>query len=438
MPCTEAGDSMVRQLVINWWYREFVLLAASSVLTRLAVKLFLNGLLIGDKGEIIMVSHSDSSTTTQSTWNCLNNIPSRAFAWLYGKLVKIATAVKNFLSGGSSSETQPVSIPVVERTISKTSDDHAQHDPYFTVPASFKTTPSVSPEAVAPVPFGTTLPVSPESRPPVPSGKTLPVSPESRPPVPFGTTLPVSPESRPPVSSGTTLAVSPESAPPVSDASREVPPPHRELELYNRAKRRLPYFTGAELQRVCCGDVKSVLSDIVFLFLDLKHLNNSERNRGRSLPDHICELVREKIFNNSTLKSLAVQVRGLDIESWSGKSMVEKINLLQRTNSENIELAERRLEKVEYFHENFEKMLLPLHYNFSAALTSKYQENNPQPAAEQEIRSLQIGVEGIDAVLTEFTEGHIGDQIAQDASLQLRLSGIKEKLQGIIRLLQIR
>lgn len=414
MPCAEAGDSMVRQLVINWWYCEFVLLAASSVMTRLVVKLFSNGLLIGDKGEIFMVSHSDSSTTTQSTWNCLNNIPSRAFAWLYGKLVKIATAVKNFLSGGSSSETQPVTIPVVERTISKTSDDHTQHDSYFRVPASFKTTPSVSPEAVAPAPFGTTLPVSPESRPPVPSGTTLPVSLES------------------------TLPVSPEAAPPVADASHEVPPPHRELELYNRAKRRLPYFTGADLQRVCCGDVKLVLSDIVILFLDLKHLNNSERNRCYTLPDRICELVRRKIFNNSTLKSLAVQVRGLDIESWSGKSMVEKINLLQITNSENIELAERRLKKVENFHEKFEKMLLPLHYNFSAALTSKYQENNPQPAAEQEIRSLQIGVEGIDAVLTEFTNGHIGDQIAQDASLQLRLSGIKEKLQGIIRLLQIR
>lgn len=150
-------------------------MAASSVLTRLVVKLFSKKLLIGDEGEIIMVSHPDSPATTQSTWNCLNNIPSRAFAWLCGKLVRIATAVKNFLSGGSVSETQPVSIPVVERTISKTSDDHTQHDSYPGIPESLKKTPPVSPEAT----------------------------------------------------------------PPVSDASHEVPPPHRELELYNRANRRL-------------------------------------------------------------------------------------------------------------------------------------------------------------------------------------------------------
>lgn len=150
-------------------------MAASSVLTRLVVKLFSKKLLIGDEGEIIMVSHPDSPATTQSTWNCLNNIPSRAFAWLCGKLVRIATAVKNFLSGGSVSETQPVSIPVVERTISKTSDDHTQHDSYPRIPESLKKTPPVSPEAT----------------------------------------------------------------PPVSDASHEVPPPHRELELYNRANRRL-------------------------------------------------------------------------------------------------------------------------------------------------------------------------------------------------------
>ena len=366
------AQKLVTQWLGNWLtigvIVSSVLMAASSVLTRLVVKPFLNGLLIGDKGEIIMVNHPDSSATTQSTWNYLNNIPSRTFAWLCGKLVRIATAVKNFLSGGSSSETQPVSIPVVERTISKTCDDHTQHDSYLRVPASLKTTPPVSHEAT----------------------------------------------------------------PTVSDAS--LPPPHWELELYNRANRRLPYFTGAELQRVSCGDVKSVLSDIHNLFSRLQKLNKSELK----LPGYIYGLVVRKALDDLNLPILASKVRGLDIESWSGKSLLEKIRLLLNISRQNAELAGERLKKVKYYRKRFEKMLLPRYYYFSVALTSKYQKNSTQPATEQEIRGLQIGVEGIEAVLTDFTDGQIGDQIVQDASLQLQLSGIKEKLQGLTRLLQIR
>ena len=395
-----------------------------------------------------MVSHSDSSTTTQSTWNCLNNIPSRAFAWLYGKLVKIATAIKNFLSGGSSSETQPVSIPVVERTICKTSDDHTQHDSYFRVPASFKTTPSVSPEAVPLVLSETTLPVPPETAPsvslgtapPVSSGTMLPVSPKTMPPVSPEIMPPVSPEIMPPASPETMPPVSPETMPPVSDASHEVPLSHRELELYNRANRRLPEFTGAELQYVCCGDVQSVLGSILIIFLKLKKINYSERANEHKFLDNIYSLARQKILNDENLLNLVTtfKVRGLDVESWQSKCLVEKISSLEAISSKNIELAKDRLDKVDYFHTNFEKIVLPLHLHYTVALNSKYQKNSTQPATEQEIRGLQKGVEGIEAVLTKFTEGQIGDQIAQDALLQSLLSGIKEKLEGLVRLLQIR
>ena len=371
-----------------------------------------------------MVSHSDSSTTTQSTWNCLNNIPSRVFARLYGKLVKIATAVKNFLSGGSSSETQPVSIPVVERTISNTSDDHTQHDSYFRVPASFKATPSVSPEAVPLVLSETTLPVPPETAPSVSLGTAPPVS--------LGATPPISPE--------TVSPASPETMPPVSDASHEVPLSHRELELYNRANRRLPEFTGAELQYICCGDVQSVLGSILIIFLKLKEINNSEHANERKFLEQIYSLAKQKILNDENLLNLVTtfKVRGLDVESWQSKCLVEKISSLEAISSKNIELAKDRLDEVYYFHINFEKIVLPLHLRYTFALFSKYRKNSTKPATEQEIRDLQKGVEGIEAVLTKFTEGQIGDQIAQDALLKSLLSGIKEKLEGLVRLLQIR
>ena len=194
------------------------------------------------------------------------------------------------------------------------------------------------------------------------------------------------------------------------------------------------------MQYVCCGDVQSVLGSILIIFLKLKKINYSERANEHKFLDHIYSLARQKILNDENLLNLVTtfKVRGLDVENWQSKCLVEKINSLEAISSKNIELAKDRLDEVDYFHTNFEKIVLPLHLHYTVALNSKYQKNSTQPATEQEIRGLQKGVEGIEAVLTKFTKGQIGDQIAQDALLQSLLFGIKEKLEGLVRLLQIR
>ena len=316
-----------------------------------------------------MISSSDSSTT-QSGWNCLNNIPSRVFGWLYGKLVRIAKAIKYIFSGGSTGESasQPVLRPVVERTISRASDDQTQHDSFLRRPASVETTPSAS------------------------------------------------------------------------DASHEGPSPHRELELYNRANRRLPGFTGVELQRICWGDVRSVLNDIVALIVQVNELNIFKYNEALRIYSQTVAFLNQAEFNDFGFLMLAISLEVNDsyIEKWREMDPLEKINLVVNTNSKNCKLANQCLLKTKYFINKIRKMVLPRYKNYSSALFFKYRKNSTQPASEPEIRGLQKGVEGIEAVLTEFTKGKIGEQIAHDSILQSRLSNIIEKLQDLIRFLQIR
>ena len=68
-----------------------------------------------------MIGRSDSSATTQTSTNCLNNIPSRLVSWLYAKMVRIAEAVKRIFSRGKmgQSESLPETRPLVERTSSE-------------------------------------------------------------------------------------------------------------------------------------------------------------------------------------------------------------------------------------------------------------------------------------------------------------------------------
>ena len=78
-----------------------------------------------------MINNTNSSATTQSNSNCMNN-PFRMLAWLFGKLVSIAKAGKRIFSDKS----QPDFTPIAERMFSKAKAEGT----FFKTPAPRKTT----------------------------------------------------------------------------------------------------------------------------------------------------------------------------------------------------------------------------------------------------------------------------------------------------------
>ena len=174
--------------------------------------------------------------------------------------------------------------------------------------------------------------------------------------------------------------------------------------------------------------------------MKLHQLNELKCIKALWINSQVVEFLEQATFNDFGFLMLAISLKVNDsyIENWRDMYPQDKVNLVVNANSENYELAKQCFLKTKYFINKVSEMVLPRYQDYSSALFFKYQKNSTQPASEPEIRGLQKGVEGIEAVLTEFAKGKIGEQIAHNSILQSRLSNIEERLQDLIRFLQIR
>lgn len=77
------------------------------------------------------------------------------------------------------------------------------------------------------------------------------------------------------------------------------------------------------------------------------------------------------------------------------------------------------------------------YHRFGVDLFHRYRDNRTKSASEKEIKMLQSGVLWLELMLDEFINGQVEVQIDNNPRLQKMLSGTREELQGLLRLLQI-
>ena len=212
----------------------------------------------------------------------------------------------------------------------------------------------------------------------------------------------------------------------------------RKMELYNPANRPLPEIEGVELKKLCWG-LLPILGGMKELFEVIMNANSLELVKGKMRGLAIENLGNQNNFNDNLFKDMAKQLKVSQHIIDERLEMVadEKIKWLDSINKEQIEISRTCYQRARGSVDDIDHYVFPLICNFIGSVSKKYPKYSTELASEKDIRECQKGVVNLDRVLNTFVEGPVGDQIARDASLQTKLSDIRNKLQNIAQPLQI-
>ena len=215
---------------------------------------------------------------------------------------------------------------------------------------------------------------------------------------------------------------------------------HLTLELCGSpANKPLPELKGVELREIWVNDFGVVVKDTRNIFGDIVRQISGQLQAGQHNSKAISNLCCQGNFDDQKFSRLAkkLKVDLSSIENLGDMSAQQKIQMLHDINSVEIAKAKNSLSEIG----TCLKLLTNLsskYHEFSASLIHSYPENGTEQASAEHIKVMQRAVLEFDKTLTAITSSKIGDQIAENAKTQSKLSCIREKIQDLTRLLLLR
>ena len=235
------------------------------------------------------------------------------------------------------------------------------------------------------------------------------------------------------VTSSTSYVVTP----PVGDAGHAEPSSHLTLEMA-AVNESQPKLTKGYLLDIYKDNFQDVGNDIQRLISTLakEMVSISRANSARVFS--ICHLNSESGFDDERFLQFAdeLQVKESVIKDRHKLAPSEKIKLLTVLNATKI-VTDSNCLKLIQFNQSRLKVVVPEYKKFAARMCTSYQPNSAEPASKDDVVVLRKMVVQLDQIVSAFENGQVRDQIAQDPWMELQLSGIREKLQDLTRLVTL-
>ena len=215
---------------------------------------------------------------------------------------------------------------------------------------------------------------------------------------------------------------------------------HLTLELCGSpANKPLPELKGVELRKIWENDFGMVVKDTRNFFGDIFNQISRRLEAGKNNSTAISNLCGQENFDDQKFSRLAkkLKVDLSSIENLGDMSAQQKIQMLHDINSAEMVKAKNSLSEIASclkLHTNFSSK----HREFAASLVRSYPENGTKQASAEDIKMLQRAALEFDNILTEIASSKIGEQTAENAKTQSKLSVIREEMQDLTRLLLLR
>lgn len=225
--------------------------------------------------------------------------------------------------------------------------------------------------------------------------------------------------------------------PSVGDASHAEASNHLTLELA-AVNESQPKLTKGCLLDIYKDYFQDVGNDIQRLISTLAKEMVSISNANRARMVSICHLNRMSGFDDARFLQFAdeLKVKESVIKDQHELLSSEKIELLTRLNATKI-AADRNILKLIRFNQSRLKVLAPEYKKIVARICASCQPNSAEPASKDDVVVLKKMVDQLDQIVSEFENGQVRDQIAQNAWMELQLSGVRKKLQDLTQLVAL-
>ena len=198
----------------------------------------------------------------------------------------------------------------------------------------------------------------------------------------------------------------------------------------------LPECNGFILRLICKEVLGGITEKIKTLMEDLEAKNQSEiQNMG--LLKNTVERLRNQHDDQLFVflaRKIGVKESIIKLRDYYGK--VQKFNIIKDAMDEKNYQYDQCLKDVQHYLKEL-KVKADEYHRFGVDLLHRYRDNRTESASEKEVKTLQSGVLWFELMLDEFINGQVEVQIDNNPRLQKMLSGIREELQGLLRLLQI-
>ena len=195
-----------------------------------------------------------------------------------------------------------------------------------------------------------------------------------------------------------------------------------------------PKLTKGELLNICKDDFQIVEDDVQkFVSAFAKETNDSIKAYSARMY-RICTLNGKQGFNDAEFLRLANELKAKETVSHLRKlAPSEKIKLLTDLNVAKWTTDKKCLKPIQFCQSRL-KAVVPEYRGFVDRICASCQPNSAEPASKGDVDTVIKMVEQLDQFVSTFENGQIRDQIAQNGSLESKVSEIREKLKDLTQL----
>ncbi len=224
--------------------------------------------------------------------------------------------------------------------------------------------------------------------------------------------------------------------PAVGSASHEESSNHLTLEQAV-ANETQPKLTKGELLKICKVDFQIVGADVEkFVSAFAKETNDSKLAYGPRMYK-ICTLNGNQGFNDAEFLRLANELKAKETVRDLRKLLPsEKIKLLNDLNVAKWTTDTNCLIQIQFCQSRL-KAVVPEYRKFVARICASCQPNSAEPASKGDVDTFVTMVKQLDQIVSKFESGQIRDQIAQNGSLNSKVSEIRKKLKDLTQLVTL-
>lgn len=202
----------------------------------------------------------------------------------------------------------------------------------------------------------------------------------------------------------------------------------------------LAELTKGDLLDICKGNFQSVKDDILIFIsaLEKKMGGISKANHDRFIS--IFHLNPESGFDDGRFLQIAdeLKIKESVVRDRQKMSPSEKIKLLTDHNAAkcaNDKHCFSSYLQLIRFNRSRLTVMIPEYEIFAARICASCQPNSTELASKEDVAALREMVRQLDQIVSAFENGQVRDQIAQNGSLESKVSGIRIKLEDLTQLI---
>lgn len=202
------------------------------------------------------------------------------------------------------------------------------------------------------------------------------------------------------------------------------------------ANEPLPKLTKGDLLNIYKVNFQDVKNDVLRFFSAFAEEMNSISQANYARMEIICFLNPNSGFDDARFLQIADELKVEFCDRARELIPSEKIKLLTDLNAAKCAKDGRCLRLIRSSQSKLTAMV-PEYEKFAARICASCQPNSTEPASKEDVLTLRNMVSHLYLILSTFVNGQVRDQIAQNGSIELKVSGIREKLQDLTKLVAL-